>query len=472
MKSKKLFALLMSSVMVIGAVTACDKPGTDPTESTDETTESSEQTTEPTVTETTAAPADIDGYKERTVAEVKDEDDGKIMIYGHNSEFVGLAEKYAGVTANDYDFIEISNNDGSYTEKLDAVLSDGNEAPDIFTCDEAYARKYLASDNTIAINDLGIDYSELTNMFDYTLRFASDDDSVIKGLAWKACPCGVFYERSLAEQYLGTSDPNEIAASFATWDAVLASARTVNTASEGSVKLMSGYTETYRAYLSTRETGWIMDGSLNIDPQIESFFDYAKTLYEEDLTFRAEQWTDSWENSMSDRTVISYWGSLQFAKYELGLNPGEGTAVNPTAGDWGVTTAPVSYYSGGSWVMASKYCDKKATSADIVRAVCINEDNLKDMVNNGEFVNNVKLMTAAAADDKFALEWLGGQNPYPVLLDSALHAGAVMTGPDDDAFNNAFNSVVGPYCEGSFESIKEAEEALEDQLSEKGLLEE
>ncbi len=470
MKTNKLFALLLSSVVIAGAVTSCEQPVVDPTTGTDETTVETEQTSAPTVSETTESQPDIEGYIERTVAEVKDEDSGKLMIYGHNTEFVGLAEKYAGITPNDYDFIEISNNDGSYTEKLDAVLSDGNEAPDIFTCDEVYARKYLASDNTIAINDLGIDYAELTNMFDYTLRFASDDKDVIKGLAWKACPCGVFYERSVAEQYLGTSDPNELAASFATWESVLAAARTVNTASEGEVKLISGYTETYNAFLSTRETGWIMDGSLNIDPQLEGFFDYAKSLYEEDLTFRAEQWSSSWKDSMSDRSVVSYWGSLQFAKYELGLNPGEGTAVNPTAGDWGLTTAPVSYFDGGTWVMASKYCDKKATSADVIRAVCINEDNLKDMVNNGEFVNNVKLMTSAAADDKFALEWLGGQNPYPVLLDAALKAGASNLDVNEDDFQKAFNSVVGPYCEGSFESVQEAKEALEDQLSEKGLL--
>jgi hypothetical protein len=302
------------------------------------------------------------------------------------------------------------------------------------------------------------------------LRFAADDDSVIKGLAWKACPTGIFYERSLAEEYLGTQDPNQLAASFATWDAVLDSARTVNEASEGDVKLLAGYTETFDAYLSTREAGWIMDGTVNVDPNLEGFFDFAKTLYQEDLTFRAERWSGSWEDKMSNKSVVSYWGSLQFAKYELALNPGEGTAVNPTAGDWGITTAPVSYYSGGSWVMASKYCDKKATSADIIRAVCINEDNLKDMVNNGEFVNNIKLMTSAAADDKFCLEWLGGQNPYPVLLDSAKNADASNVIVDEAEYSEAFMAVVGAYSEESFDEIKDALEAFEDQLSEKGLV--
>ena len=467
MKTNKVLALLVSAVMVIGSITACDKSGQDPSDTSDPS--SSSEQTGTSATDTTAVPEDLPGYVERTVADVTDEDNGKIMIYGYNAEFSALAEKYAGITTNDYDFIETTDS-VSYQEKLDAVFSDGVDAPDIFTCDEAYARKYLASDNTIALNDLGIDYAELTDMFDYTLRFAADDDNVIKGLAWKACPTGIFYERSLAEEYLGTQDPNQLAASFATWDAVLDSARTVNEASEGDVKLLAGYTETFDAYLSTREAGWIMDGTVNVDPNLEGFFDFAKTLYQEDLTFRAERWSGSWEDKMSNKSVVSYWGSLQFAKYELALNPGEGTAVNPTAGDWGITTAPVSYYSGGSWVMASKYCDKKATSADIIRAVCINADNLKDMVNNGEFVNNIKLMTSAAADDKFCLEWLGGQNPYPVLLDSAKNADASNVIVDEAEYSEAFMAVVGAYSEESFDEIKDALEAFEDQLSEKGLV--
>lgn len=468
MKKNKLLALLLSSVMVL-SVASCDMPLVDPSASSDPTTASSTDT-KPTASETTEVPPDLEGYKELTVADVADQDDGKITIYAHNSEFIGLAEKYAGIKSDDYDLVELSNNNKAYQEKLDAVLSDGNNAPDIFTCDAAYARKYLASDNTIAVNDLGIDYAECKNMFGYTLRFASDENNVIKGLSWKATPCGVFYERSVAEQYLGTPDPNELAKSFATWDAVLESARKVNTASNGKVKLIGGFTEVFDPYVDTRGSKWIMDGTVNYDTSLENFFDYAKTLYQENLTFKAEQWSKQWTSKMSDRTVVSYWGSLQFAKYQLALNPGEGTTVNPTSGDWGLTTAPVNYFNGGSWVMASKYCDKKATSADIMRAVCINEDNLKDMLNNGEFVNNVKLITQAAADDKFALEWLGGQNPYPVLLSSAMNADASYMEPGDDDYKQVFKAVVGTYASGSFKDLKEAKAAMDKQLKEKGLI--
>ena len=471
MKKNKLLALLLSSVLVVTSVASCDQVITNPTVSPDP---SSSVTgpTDPQSSDSAETSPDLQGYKELTVpASVVDQDEGKITIYSHNSAFIGLAEKYAGITADSYNLVEVSNNKGAYTDKLDAVLSDGNNAPDIFTCDEAYARKYLASDNTIAINDLGIDYSECKNMFGYTLKFASDDSKVIKGLSWSATPCGVFYQRSLAEQYLGSSDPNVLATSFATWDSVLEAARKVNTESGGKVKLISGYTETFNAQMHSRKTAWIMDGRLNVDPKVEDYFNFAKALYSENLTFNAEQWSKQWKTKMSDKTVISYWGSLDYAKYQLALNPGEGTTVNPTAGDWGLTTAPVDYCTGGSWVMASKYCDKKATSADIIRAVCINEDNLKDMVNNGVFVNNVKLITAAAADDKFAFEWLGGQNPYPVLLNSAKNndVSAVMT-KNEDAINQAANAIVGSYCSGAIATVDDAKTALEKELKKQGIL--
>ena len=458
MKTKRVLALLMSSAILVGSVTACNTPDPTVTETSQETEQTTTGTTETEIAE------DLPGYMERSVTDVTDEDDGKITIYSYNAEFIALAEKYAGITTDDYDFVEINDRD-DYQAKLDAVLADGNNAPDIFICDAAYAQKYLASDNTLAINDIGIDYAEMTNMFNYTLQFASDEDTVIKGLAWKACPTGVFYEKSVADQYLGTSDPNELAACFANWDKVLESAKTVNDASDGSVKLVSGFTETYEAYKAGRQTGWLKDGSLNFDSAMDNYYDFAKKLYEDDLTFGDEQWSGGWRDGMSDRSVVSYWGSLQFAKYELGLNPGEGTAVNPTAGDWGITTGPSCYFSGGCWVMVSKYCDKKATAAEIIRAVCLNEDNLKDMVNHGEFVNNIKLMTAAASDDKFALEWLGGQNPYPVLLDCALKADASCYVVNEYDYDQAFRASVGAYSEGAFETVKDAKDAMTEEFT-------
>ena len=119
MKKNKLIALFLSSVMAAGAVASCNSTIT--SDDTDPTTATTTAATQAT-TATTEAPPDLEGFKELTVAEVTDKNDGKITIYAHNSEFIALVEKYAGLTSDDYDLVEVSNNNSAYQEKLDAVL--------------------------------------------------------------------------------------------------------------------------------------------------------------------------------------------------------------------------------------------------------------------------------------------------------------------------------------------------------------
>ena len=83
MKRNKLTALLLASVITAGAAASCNSVIVST---------GSESGTETTATSATTAPAptdvppDLEGFKELTVAEVTDKDDGKITIYAHNSE--------------------------------------------------------------------------------------------------------------------------------------------------------------------------------------------------------------------------------------------------------------------------------------------------------------------------------------------------------------------------------------------------
>jgi hypothetical protein len=111
-------------------------------------------------------------------------------------------------------------------------------------------------------------------------------------------------------------------------------------------------------------------------------------------------------------------------------------------------------------MMASKYCNSKASVAQIMRDICINTDSLQDMANNGEFVNNISIMDTLGHDDAFGLEWLGGQNPIPVLLDAATQIDNSVITINDGAINDQFNSVVQSYIEGDIATVAEAESAF------------
>ncbi len=469
MKTKKIIALMLSLAMVLGVAACTEQPAaeesatgaasdvaeTTAAESADvEETESTEATQDATV--------DASAFNELAIADVADEDD-EVVVYGFNEEVKGLIESYSDISVR----YEQQTSD-TIQQVLDNVLASGEDAPDLFACDADYARKYMNSNNTLPINDLGIAYSELTEMYNYTLQFATDDDNIIKGLAWQACPCGVFYNRTVAQNTLGVSEPDEVAPFFESWDAFLETARTV--AETDGCAIISSTGDIFRSILNSRSQGWIVDGEVYIDPIMEDYFDLAKTLHDEGLTHETSQWGDAWVADMSNETVLSYWGPMWLARFSMALDPSANDVPNATSGDWGIVAAPGDFYWGGTWLMASKYCNSKASVAQIMRDICIDTANLETMAQNGEFVNNISIMTEIGNDDSFALEWLGGQNPIPVLLDAATQIDNSIITENDQAINDALDVVVQSYINGDIASVADAEDAFVAAVQDAGIV--
>jgi hypothetical protein len=470
MKTKKIIALMLSLAMVLGVAACTEQPAAEEsaTAAGSEVAETTAADETATVDETEATEATQDAtvntseYNELAIADVADEDD-EVVVYGFNEEVKGLIESYSDISVR----YEQQTSD-TIQQVLDNVLASGEDAPDLFACDADYARKYMNSNNTLPINDLGIAYSELTEMYNYTLQFATDDDNIIKGLAWQACPCGVFYNRTVAQNTLGVSEPDEVAPFFESWDAFLETARTV--AETDGCAIISSTGDIFRSILNSRSQGWIVDGEVYIDPIMEDYFDLAKTLHDEGLTHETSQWGDAWVADMSNETVLSYWGPMWLARFSMALDPSANDVPNATSGDWGIVAAPGDFYWGGTWLMASKYCNSKASVAQIMRDICIDTANLETMAQNGEFVNNISIMTEIGNDDSFALEWLGGQNPIPVLLDAATQIDNSIITENDQAINDALDVVVQSYINGDIASVADAEDAFVAAVQDAGIV--
>ena len=472
MKMKKIVAMLLALVMVVGVAAACGK-----TETTTSTTAAGATTAAPADTtaavttaaaDTTAAQTETGITPEDIIApatDVTDEDTTPIVIYAWNEEFKGLLDKYyaadnAGFT---YDYQVTENT--TYQTKLDGVLASGDGAPDLYLVEADYAKKYVDSDNSLNINELGISNSELADQYGYTYEFMLSADGAVKALSWQACPAGVFYNRTLAKTYLGTDDPATVGQSFASWDAFMAMAQKLNTDSAGKVKAISGYDDLWRSFQNSRSQGWLVDGAITIDPQIEKYFDYAKQLKDEGLTFETAQWNTDWTANMSNQTVLSYWGPMWLMNFCMGFGYEEdGTTIkadaNPTTGDWGYCNAPVSFFWGGTWITASKYDNNKATSADIMRYFTIDAASMDKLAQAGEFVNNVSVMTKIGEDPSFTVAYLGGQNPFADLLAAAKTIDVSSITGDDQAINTIFASTVTAYTQGEIATVADAEAAF------------
>jgi len=481
MKTKKIVALMLSLAMVVGFVAACGSTE----ETTDETTtaaseteaeeteaEESEETEaegEETEAKETEAEASTGDYTELTVAEVADEGD-ELVIWDWNDEGVGLVAAYSDVAATG----DIVGGSDVYQSLLDAALSSGEEAPDMYFLEADYAKKYMNSSDTLSLNDLGISYSEFVDdMYAYTMDAATDDDGVIKALTWQCTASGVYYNRSVAADTLGVSEPADVAPYFESWDAFLDAARTVNEASKGEKKIVAGYDEIWRSYLNTRTSAWIVDGALNIDPVMDDYFDIAKTLYDEGLTFEASQWGEGWYGGMDNETVLSYWGPMWLANngcLSLANFKDGGLGDNKTTGDWGMVAAPVDFFWGGTWIAATKYCDMKASAAQVIRDLCIDADNLDAMARAGGFSNSKSVMEAIAGDSSFGYEFLGGQNPYDILMGVADGIDFSTVTPNDQSINDAFTAAVASYVQGDVESVADAKASFQAAVADLGVI--
>ena len=400
---------------------------------------------------------DPDNYSELEVpAVVEDspEDDNDVLeIYSGSSNAIDVAEDYVDV---DFHNTNISMN--IFTDRLDAVLASGEDAPDMIICNSNYARRYALSEMTVPVNDIGITYQELQYMYEYTFALTTDEDSVIKGVTWEITPGAVFYCRSAMSDAMGVGEPGEVAPLFADWDTILDTAYAVNEASGGTRNLFSCPGDIETAYINGRNESWFdAGGDVQTPEYMADFLPLMEALTDDELTFDCSRWSSEWNSRINNRTAIAYFGTLRFGELFL---------KQYHTGDWGLVLPPQNYYDGGNYIFVTSYCNMDASAARFIRSVCTNEQNLYDMADEGITVNNISVMMACADDDSFCETWLNGQNPFRVFSQVAWGIDASVVSPYDDIVNEVFISTIGGYLNGGYSSEEDALEAFEEETSE------
>ena len=161
-------------------------------------------------------------------------DEGKVFnIYCWNEEFKSrLTDHYPGYEEVDATTGKIGDvtvkwnitpsDDNAYQNNLDATLLKQESAAaddkiDLFLVEADYALKYVDTDYTMPIADLGITDADLANQYQYTKDIVTIDGTQ-KGTTWQATPGLFAYRRSIAKDVLGTDDPEQVQAAVADWD--------------------------------------------------------------------------------------------------------------------------------------------------------------------------------------------------------------------------------------------------------------
>lgn len=453
---KKMLALALAASMATVSLAGCGGATTTTDATTSETTEATDTTEEAATTETTdtaAAETEEEAIPENEITGDATAEDA-FYVYCWNADVMNNVIKYfSEAYPDDAKRIVYVNTGGSdyYQTKIDALLEDPTnpQYPDMIAMEMDYIMKYTDSDYTLPVSDLGITEADMKNMYQYTID-AATVDGVVKGLSWQAAPGAMMYRRSLAEKYLGTSEPDKVQEFFKDWDSMLATGKKIVADSKGETKLFSGVDDVKRVYQAARTNAWYDENSvLSVDDTMLSYMDYAKALNDEGLTNGTTQWGDEWASNVQSDNTFAYMGCTWFLQWTLKTNCGGEKVGEGTYGDWAMCAGPQAYYWGGTWLGATTGCSDTELAGKIMKATTCDTDIMKNICKGSlDYVNNKEAVASLSAEGAGKFDFLGGQDFLAYFSPLAEKIELPAMCGEDFYITNAFDDQTSSYVNG------------------------
>jgi len=334
-------------------------------------------------------------------------------------------------------------------QKMTAVMS-GTNVPDIFTARTQFVRAFVETDMIYAdLLSAPFDASDIAGRLEPYIIALGSHEGALRAISWQCPVGGIFYRKSLAEQFFGVSDPASMEQFFSNYDVLLETAREIVRQSGGEVRLLPEFTMLQHIMRGSVANGYVVDGRLHIDPMLEEYFRLSRIFYEEGLCWLTEPGTPPMYALMESDQTFAY----IYPTWGLNFN------IMPNhpdqAGDWGLTQGPNPYAHGGTFMGIYVNTPHPEEAWTFVNFVFSDEFMLTYSLEFGDFTSNLSANEyISALPDAQALEipmiqFMGGQNVFQ-FFSAELERGVnyrVFT-RYDEAFDAFLTSAVRMYASG------------------------
>ena len=351
------------------------------------------------------------------------------------------------------------NQDNNYQNKLDEALlaqesAAADDKIDIFLIEADYALKYVDSDFSMPIADLGITEEDLKDQYQYTKDIVTVN-GVQKGTTWQATPGLFAYRRSIAKDVLGSDDPAKVQEALSDWDKFNSVAE--QAAAKG-YKMLSGYDDSYRTFSNNVAAPWVDGTTVVVDPNFMKWVDQTKTYTEKGYNNKTSLWDDAWAADQGPSGKVfgffySTWG-INFTLLGNSLETpeaegGKAEAGNGIFGDYAVCEGPQPYYWGGTWICAATGTDNPAAVKDIMLKLTCDKEIMKKITEDTQdYTNTISGMNEIASSD-FKSDFLGGQNHIALFAEVAPTIDMSNVGPYDQGLNEGLQKAFKDYFDGT-----------------------
>lgn len=403
--------------------------------------------------------------------EVEEVKGGKVLnIYSWNDEFQRRVEDHYP----NYEIIDnvtgmigditvkwciTSTQDNAYQNNLDDALMyrdrrEDDEKVDIFLVELDYAKKYIETEYTLSIDELGINADDLSTQYKYVQDVVTDSIGDLKALAWQACPGVFFYNREAAKKMFGTDSSEYIQSLVTDWDSFLSTAEKVK--ADG-YQMISSVMDTYRVYANNATNSWVHYGRITIDENIIRWVNDSKRLVEAGMAGTHSLWTKEWSKGFyPDGKVFGYFGPAWLINFSMAADK-QGSIANQ--GGWGATEGPQAFFWGGTWICVSSDTDNKELVKQLLLALTVDESIMSGIViKDDDFVNNKIVMEKFAEDKGYQSRVLGRQNPLSAYHNNAEKIALAKKTNYDVVCDEKFQKAMQKYLQGTYSY----EDALEE----------
>lgn len=396
--------------------------------------------------------------------------EGKVLnIYCWNEEFKSrITDHYPGYEEVDATHGKIGdvdvvwtitpNDDNAYQNNLDEKLlaqadASADDKIDLFLIEADYALKYVDTEYTMSVEELGITADDLSQQFGYTQDIVTDSNGVLKGVSWQGCPGLLIYNREIATEVLGTDDPDEVQAFVSDWDTFKATAQTMKNAG---YYMTSTVNDAYRVFSNNVTSKWVDGTTIHVDDNLKAWVDMSKEMVDAGQTNTYELWSDDWSKGFyPEGKVFCYFGPAWFYDFSMA---GDTEGSIASEGGWATTEGPQGFFWGGTWICGATGTDNASLVKDIMLQMTCNADVMTEIAKaDGDFVNNKGAMEALSTDESFGDAILGGQNPISKFLAGIDSIDLSNLSSYDQGCNEEFQAAMKNYFEGN----ATYEEALE-----------
>ncbi|MGM0884128.1 MAG: ABC transporter substrate-binding protein [Bacillota bacterium] len=299
----KRFSLLVSIMMIVGLLAACGggNSGNGEGSGKEENGTGNESASE---NNTGAAIKGNEDYK------------GEFVLWTwepeHPTALAAFNEKYPNIKVKR---VNVANEDIS--KKLQTTIASGGELPDVIRIERGQKAKIFDMD--ILENLEAPPYNaDKTILFDYDIAAFSKDDHLI-AIPDDMSVAGIAFIKSLAKQYFGTDNPEEMEAIFTDWDVFIEKGKEALQQSGGKVKMFPSLGDVQQILKGQISEPYFDGDKLNV-PMLESTVTTLVKFRDSGVIDKLDQWTPAWNAAFGGEKYIFAMSPVWMPQYVIGPN--------------------------------------------------------------------------------------------------------------------------------------------------------